>query len=736
MPALRRDFLGIYLVFTLSLAPVNWLAAAQKPPVSIDQAEVGFAGNYKSGFWTPVWLTLTAGDAPIQGVLQLIAPDGDQVPVIHFAGGEGKSAQSLDLPAGQSTTVLAYVKAGPERSRISARVIEPASGKLLWQSKLPESVSAPLTSTRPLIVGIGPSIGITEAIRFLRRSDDSQIAAAEVTSASRLPDQWWGYEGVECIILTTGEGSLLDSLSTTQAAALEQWVRMGGKLVLSVGSRGAKVLATDSPWKRLVPGKLVRVAPLRDGAGLQTAGGEPFPLPDDASRPDVAELTDFPGELELVQGGLGADLPLIIRSPYGFGEITLLTLDLEDAKLAKWSGRSRLISRLIQGPDASTSQAPSRSSTGGRLGYSDLVGQLRAALERFPGVSAINFTTVSLLCLSYILLIGPVDFLLLRRLNLPRWLTWIIFPALATAYCGIAWLYGEQAHGTELCVNQAEIVDVDIAQQSVRGTAWTHIYSPATRTLNLTLRVDDQVISGTQPVAHWTTWQGLPGTGLGGLSSGQLATVVIDPYATSSPGTTAGVSDLPVQIAATKSLSTRWWGKADVQPISLKLNEFGLISGQLTNPLDVDLRDCLLTYNIWLYRLKTLRAGETIQLSEFPPLNLEARLQQRVLASSKDVATPWLRDSTDVPAIMQMLMFHEAARGQSYTNLTHRYQPYLDLTPQLQRGRAILAGRADMPAAKLLVDGESVETKNGVQSWTYYRVVIPTATANKNQVSP
>ena len=44
-----------------------------------------------------------------------------------------------------------------------------------------------------------------------------------------------------------------------------------------------------------------------------------------------------------------------------------------------------------------------------------------------------------------------------------------------------------------------------------------------------------------------------------------------------------------------------------------------------------------------------------------------------------------------------MLMFHEAARGQSYTGLTHRYQPQIDLSEHVRLGQAVLVGRAERP---------------------------------------
>ena len=67
-------------------------------------------------------------------------------------------------------------------------------------------------------------------------------------------------------------------------------------------------------------------------------------------------------------------------------------------------------------------------------------------------------------------------------------------------------------------------------------------------------------------------------------------------------------------------------------------------------------------------------------------------------------------------------MFHEAAGGRNYTSLTHRYQPWLDLSRHLDLGRAVLVGRAAGPAAELAVAGQAAVPN---QKWTFYRLLIP-----------
>src|SRR5438094_54206 len=124
----------------------------------------------------------------------------------------------------------------------------------------------------------------------------------------------------------------------------------------------------------------------------------------------------------------------------------------------------------------------------------------------------------------------------------------------------------------------------------------------------------------------------------------------------------------------------------------LTIDRYGLLAGEFRLPIPISLTDCILAHGEKLYRVGTLSHGQRVQMADLAPLDLEARLTQRRVEQTKDISTPWEQDSTDIPRIMQMLMFHEAARGTTYTGLTHRYQPRIDLSQHVHLGQAVLVG--------------------------------------------
>jgi hypothetical protein len=251
-----------------------------------------------------------------------------------------------------------------------------------------------------------------------------------------------------------------------------------------------------------------------------------------------------------------------------------------------------------------------------------------------------------------------------------------------------------------------------------------HLYTAVTARFTIAPETNAEMLNLDRQ-GSLASWQGLPGNALGGLGSRQIALAQIDPYRIGSPNDPL-LSSLPIQCASSKGLSVRWWGKlTDPVESSLVRNEFGALDGTFTNSLPVALSDCLLAYEDRLYRLGTVRSGETIDLGGLSPLHLEARLTERTIAGAKDVATPWEQYSTDVPRIVQMLMFHEAARGRSYTGLTHRYQSYIDFSGHLRLSRAVLAGRIPVNPTGWTSDGQPLVHGSDAQAATWCRLVLP-----------
>lgn len=735
---LRPILLGLaaWLSLAAAASPAT-VRADERLPIEIRQVEIGYGGIYKSGFVTPIWLTLSAS-RDVTGVVEVLAADGDGVPVAFAATSNGKGGATM-FKANEETPLRIDAKIGPEKSVLAVQLRDPESGAVLWMERFPDSTPRPIASSAELIVSLGESPALAQAAPLVPRGSDHVVVAAMVTDPERIADVWWGWEGVRTIVAPLGTGSLAEKLSPQQWQALTQWVELGGgRLVIVGGEEGRELLTDDHPLTELIPGTLVDVVPLRDLERLNELTGHSLAVTSDAARPRLTKLAPSRGRIELTVTGQREELPLLVRASHGFGEVAFLALDPDGPALADWAGRGRLLLPALaeEEKNVAAAKTPRRSS---RLGYDDLSGQLRMALDAFPRVRVVNLTTVAVLTLAYLALIGPLEFFLLRRFKLPSTVTWFAFPLLVALFCGLGWYAARSAHGTSPLVRQCEIIDIDAERQLVRGTTWLHVYSPETATYRLSLACDGGPIGLAGRPEGWLSWQGLPGKGLGGLAANQLAANQLAapnmlPYPHALAGPQLALDDVPIQIAGSKSLSARWWGAADLpRPLPLSINSFGLLQGEVANPLPVELHDCLLVYDEWMYRLRTLSPGQRVRVDNLQTLNLEARLQQRTVANAKDVISPWEADATDVPRIAQMLMFHDSARGSAYTNLAHRYQGYLDLTSRIRNDRAILVGRLTDPVTNVSLPGAPIDPRGEGDSWTFVRIVLPVSSGPRQQ---
>ena len=238
------------------------------------------------------------------------------------------------------------------------------------------------------------------------------------------------------------------------------------------------------------------------------------------------------------------------------------------------------------------------------------------------------------------------------------------------------------------------------------------------------------------------TWEGLPGVGLGGLDGRPAPSVFDSPYAVNPAGilesnASPAISGIPITSAATKCFVTKWWRPIAVPETALVATSDGLVTGEFTYPLNVELESPWLLYGNWLYILpRKLKAGEVVKLNQFSsPRNLLLHLAQKKTVDSKDVITPWNARSTDTARILTMMLFHKSAGGNAYTGLGNSFDATLDLSDHLKTGRAVLFGRATTRPMELQSHGESL-SKHYDDSPTYYRLVLPVQAARTNLQSP
>ena len=614
---------------------VALLTATGAAKIDISQIEVGIDGTYKLGKWTNIHVTIDS-DTATTGKLEIATTDGEGV-ACHYV------IDALAVTAG-STRVTRQIRLGQNRE-LKVRLVLP-SGE---SAELVHVVARdPITAWQQWVLTIGSDIEIEKSLRLRRRPANEALIGTYARDCAKLPEHWLGYDGVDVIFLTTGDAGWQDRVSDEQFAAIRAWVAKGGRLVICAAANVRPLMGQGGPLAALAPGPLKQVMRQRQTAGLETYA-------DTSQRLDVL-MQDAAGRIEGlrtavfeiqegvvdVEEGFGRERSAwIIRRPFGFGIVTLLAADIDAQPISNWVPRHKLIARLLDDalPGRYDEIEETQSGQMTHVGYRDLSGQMRSAMEQFSGVRLVPFSLIAGMAVVYILLIGPVDYFVLRRLWRRMSLTWLTFPLIVAATCLLAGWLAQRWKGDEVRVNEVHLVDIDGRAGEYRGTTWTHIYTPRTQELSVSLWPQpERLVPSAVEQGTALAWQGLPGNGFGGMSAASRHGAFLRPYEIylEQAGVSAGLRQLSMPKWASRSLSGVSYGKctAPLEMGVIAVNRDGLLQGEIKNSLTVPIRDAAICFGRWYYRIGELEPDETFRLESGTPKDLRTHLTKRTFLSS------------------------------------------------------------------------------------------------------
>lgn len=695
------------LCATRSMAANDAAAPAKPSQPHIASCQIGFGGLYKVGHWTPLWIEV-AGDASREKLrLEVTTLDGDgvRVTVPHLLAARAVA----DGEANQLTCV--YFRPGRLNAAIEVALVSELAGVVdryelqpgRANDDRPPCTALPATSEVILQIGAA-SIGLADAVAD--RDVESNMFDREVATVddiAALPTEWLGYEGVDVVVLTTGDARFAEALVSDAArfAALRRWVELGGRIVIGCGENANTLLVAGSPLAELVPGRFAELVRLPQTRNVETFANNAVAIGEGPVPAVIAvpRLTDVRGRVELF--GQGDNLPLVIRDARGFGVVTFLGLDVDRPPLAAWTGRGDFLRSVLR-PLLDSTNVGTASQTIASTGYDDLAGALRQRLgNTFAGVALITFPIVAGAIIAYLLLIGPLDFLFVHELLRRPWVAWVTFPAVVLLTCAaaIAWGRAAKESGTTQ-LNTIELADFDLTTGQTRGICWTTLYGPQARRYDVTIEPrfpDGAPAEGA--VAQLSNW-GLAGTGLGGMHAGSFGIDVAQTgYRTSM--SLDELQGVPVLTASTKSLLAQWQqppreAAADAWNVSFALDDDGLVVGRFTNAAGVALKNACLLHGQWGFALGDVRPGATIEIG---PNRTPNRTKTLIVRRARRAATPqvadvdreaFLSDRASLEELLNLMMFYQAAGGYDFVRLPNRFQSWCDLSPLLELDRAIL----------------------------------------------
>lgn len=302
-----------------------------------------------------------------------------------------------------------------------------------------------------------------------------------LAGASDLPDKAAGYEGVDAVLLRCD--APLAGLTEAQTDALRGWVASGGHLLVTAGADPTGL--TSSFLHDLLPAS---VNPVTRNVPFTYSGGS-------KSIGEVAVVSilpkPLPGVRVLASSG-GA--PLIVAGPYGDGLVTVTAFDPTASPFRVWLGdhADKFWRDAVTGGDTRPSSilAYVAGREEGDPSYLDWGNhtQLANALLRVPSLDAPEVGSVALFLVVYIVVLVPLNYLILKRLDRREW-AWITIPVLVVLFAGATYAIGYSSKGGQMLVNRVSIAETNVGSSAAGVYSVFGIFAPHRNTYEI--GVDD-----------------------------------------------------------------------------------------------------------------------------------------------------------------------------------------------------------------------------------------------------
>lgn len=400
MAKVLRLFVLIGVFLLVFLWPVEH-AGAEQGKIQIT-VKPGFDGKVKNGKGFPVIIKVENHGKAFSGDLLI-----DYVPS-DYAGGSKKI--HIELPENEIKTYSITLPGLTNNSSAyfqNQKMIRLYEGD--WMKGKEVAFSGDKKLTPKFIESDYKTIGVLsenyDRLKELRGLSSSNFDIIPLKK-EEIPQEAQGLEMIDYIII---DEYPLSQLTESQQQAIKDWIQSGGTL-----------FAGGAPDGKGIYGTLYSLLPMKPesehtgSAGFLDTSGKQIPF---------GTILLFTGEVDKEAEILAESngLPAIIKKTYGEGLILQTAFSLGDQPLSAWDGYRLWFEDLLKNVTVSTSTGywPMEDF------YYHLYRELGEPNEYFP-FSQYSLPVLIVLMLVYIILIVPVLYLLLKKIDKREYTWWII----------------------------------------------------------------------------------------------------------------------------------------------------------------------------------------------------------------------------------------------------------------------------------------------------------------------
>ncbi len=432
---------------TLLVAPLPARAASA---VEIEaRALVG--GRYEVGGWLALSVSLANEGEPTSGYLTAETSLGSVRRFVEMPAGARKVVMLYVQPeAFQRRATVAYDEPnGRVEASVEVRVLEQSNDQVVV-------VGDGTGALRPQLIGSGEFTG------------PEPIALAP----SDIPERPEPLGGLSAIVWA-GDSS---DLNEGQRRAIERWIGDGGQLVVLGG--GDWQARTDAFTDLLPLENLAGIDDVPQAAFAAWAGEDEAPV--ESATVSTGDLREGAAALVSAEGGEA----LVSMRPVGAGRVILIGSDLATDDFRGWSGSPRMWSRMLP------TNAALEQFFGGQFPIrQEMENSMSGALSTLPALDVPPAELLLVVIVAYILLIGPVSYFVLRRID-RRELAWVTAPLLVVVFSACSYGIGRTLKGGDVVVNEISVVRTTAEGGSATVDTFAGIVSPDRTTYDLTVEAD------------------------------------------------------------------------------------------------------------------------------------------------------------------------------------------------------------------------------------------------------
>lgn len=468
--------------FLLALVLLCTVAASARR-VQADTAlkvEYGWGERVRAGRWMPI--TVFVSDPKTrEAVLELYAPQG---------GSYAMRVRQVFVLSPVETVLQLYVPMRFAGSDAPGVVIRDASSDktLARYPEDPDSINfyQKFADAGRRFVGIS-GIRTTLLNQDNRLGDDPADFA--YMPPDLLPTASVGYDGLDLLILNKPN---VARLAPERQNAILEWVHSGGNVLLWPG---------DDP----LPDKAPLAAALPCSIG--TVKDYPLDPRDRAMIDDARPFTGLRGRVLAPRAGAEEARPFpnsdvrAYRARYGAGMIVVSPVDVGAFRYANQQEQSAVWNPLTRGMGLRSAELHDNAGVSTGYGADPVSQRQEVAVQRVqdvlgdvPGAGQFGFSYVAVVLIGMMVVVGPVDWFVLKRLGRQPW-TWVTTTGWIALVTLGAIFIGHWFKSGQLYFRTMEVVD-QVGDSTVGTTGITCIYSPRTTDYHLDAPPDPATDAG------------------------------------------------------------------------------------------------------------------------------------------------------------------------------------------------------------------------------------------------